>query len=1420
MKRLGFLLLLLTQSAASEPLANIFDVTPQQSPSASQRKQTPPLFEQSIIQSPVLRVRLNNETFDFKSTKTLQTQNKQRVWLGATNNKESLSLIQSDFGLSGHIRAKGKVWNLRKYGQDDYFFVQNKDIPELEQNDDVAALEAYQSSSNDSSAALTFERHSAMGFQDTNEIKILVYYSQYAKSQYPNIEDLIALEFEDTNAALAASNIDATVTAVALVEIEDSQQDDNLFDMREHLGAYQTLPSLRNKYAADLVHFFGSRIGFVCGKAWYAANRSGWSEDEYGYGVTSMNCFGNMTFAHEIGHNLGAKHDRYVEAGGDDYFNYGYSDVDNAFRTIMSYTNECSENGVNCNRINFFSNPDVLYAGEHPVGTAIDSDTPEHNALMINQTANIIANFRGVGAPIGLDGSYNDGNQQLELSWQPFEGADSYQIYHQYYDYYQCQLDQNENTLTLLDTVTEASATIDTSGLTQGNHCFFVKALKTIDWIDAQQVSVKSLTSTEHVTYIGQPSDHLSKLDNLVNELGEPNLSVNVTVDDPSLIEVNVLSASMSGQFSIQTQSTGNDVTLNIENNFALDGFAQIQVKYGADAVRHFWVISNGFENQAPAIDIVDAITVPQNGQATINYTITDELDEEFVHMSVLSSSNTVFDPRSIEIGNGELRIALDHELVRDGQIFISAFDGENLTSETVTVTTERTLFNEPIVPDSVVMYVQGMSPLKRRIPGLDIDGDSLSYSVSAQPSAGSVLVEDDQFTYYPNDNFSTDSFTMTVQDETSEEIHTVDINLEPLPEMAIPYRQNVLVDGDKAAFLTHRGDLYRWGFYHGQIIPTPELNSSGWVDFAMTGAFSILLKADGTLWYDGQSYRYPGDDGQTDYLPPTQLGTDRDWVALFGKPNFTAVFALKYDGSLWVLSHYWSLGNLPEQFSDQAAEDATPIQANALYHWKSVAPTGEIALMLDNQGQVWSAGETRFRSLMRPSREGYLSPIDSDIVGTDVFASAWRGFVNTEEGIYAWGDFNFLSDFIGRGEASNSSYFEASLVNTQQWQSVSLSDYGFIGVDNENKLFTSSTLSRPYLGKGPDGDHYLTQVGNDENWVVGYSSDTLNYAIDLTGQMYVAGEAEYSNGYVIGFGDNSDTSFDTFVPLTTIPADITGMTDFDGDRILAYIDTDDDNDGVIDSRDDAPDDDAIANDNDGDGIDDSIDPDDDNDGVPDVDDAFPLDPTEWEDTDNDGIGNNADQDDDNDGVADVDDLFPLDPTEWADFDMDGIGNNADPDDDNDGVNDDQDAFPYDASEWLDTDSDGIGNNADEDDDNDGVNDDEDAFPLDSTESVDTDNDGIGNNADPDDDNDGVEDGADAFPLDASETTDTDGDGIGNNADNDDDNDGVPDASDAYPLDPNRSERPSSNSDSGGGSMHSILLLLLGGLLLRRRSTR
>ncbi|SIR31742.1 thrombospondin type 3 repeat-containing protein [Maribacter ulvicola] len=260
-----------------------------------------------------------------------------------------------------------------------------------------------------------------------------------------------------------------------------------------------------------------------------------------------------------------------------------------------------------------------------------------------------------------------------------------------------------------------------------------------------------------------------------------------------------------------------------------------------------------------------------------------------------------------------------------------------------------------------------------------------------------------------------------------------------------------------------------------------------------------------------------------------------------------------------------------------------------------------------------------------------------------------------------------------------------------------------------------------------------------------------------------------------------------------------TDQIDTDNDGKGDMCDTDDDNDGTLDSEDAFPLDNTENTDTDGDGTGDNADTDDDNDGTLDSEDAFPLDNTEDTDTDGDGTGDNADTDDDNDGTLDSEDAFPLDNTEDTDTDGDGTGDNADTDDDNDGTLDSEDAFPLDNTEDTDTDGDGTGDNADTDDDNDGTLDSEDAFPLDNTEDTDTDGDGTGDNADTDDDNDGTLDSEDAFPLDNAEDTDTDGDGTGDNADTDDDNDGTLDSEDAFPLDPTE-DKDSDNDGIGDNS--------------------
>lgn len=159
-----------------------------------------------------------------------------------------------------------------------------------------------------------------------------------------------------------------------------------------------------------------------------------------------------------------------------------------------------------------------------------------------------------------------------------------------------------------------------------------------------------------------------------------------------------------------------------------------------------------------------------------------------------------------------------------------------------------------------------------------------------------------------------------------------------------------------------------------------------------------------------------------------------------------------------------------------------------------------------------------------------------------------------------------------------------------------------------------------------------------------------------------------------------------------------------------------------------------VIQDTDHDGIPNKEDTDDDGDGVEDTKDAYPLNGNEQYDSDGDGKGDNSDDDDDGDEVPDKFDEMPLDPNETLDTDKDKIGNIADTDDDGDSI--------------TDVDEENTGTDPlNIDTDKDGVNDKDDAFPLDPRETLDTDHDSIGNNMDIDDDNDGIPDKEDKYPL-------------------------------------------------------------------------
>ena len=151
-------------------------------------------------------------------------------------------------------------------------------------------------------------------------------------------------------------------------------------------GYMENVHALRDTHGADLVALFINNSAY-CGLAWLPTVPT----PDIGFSITAYNCaVGNKSFAHEVGHNMGAHHDpANADPSGPKPFNKGYVSPQLNWRTIMAYPGACS----GCARLNYFSNPKLSYNG-FAMGTA----GVANNAHVLNSTAKAIAAFRPTSA--------------------------------------------------------------------------------------------------------------------------------------------------------------------------------------------------------------------------------------------------------------------------------------------------------------------------------------------------------------------------------------------------------------------------------------------------------------------------------------------------------------------------------------------------------------------------------------------------------------------------------------------------------------------------------------------------------------------------------------------------------------------------------------------------------------------------------------------------------------------------------------------------------------------------------------------------------------------------------------------------------------------------------------------------------------
>ncbi len=153
-------------------------------------------------------------------------------------------------------------------------------------------------------------------------------------------------------------------------------------------GIIDHVHSLRNTYGADIVTLIGT--GYTshgaCGIGGLMSSVST-SFASSAFNVVDRTCaVGNLSYAHEVGHNQGLHHDPANASSTPSYpYAYGYQEPSGYFRTVLAYGG--------AQRVPHLSSPSIFYNG------LVTGTAGQDNARALGANVSTVAAFRSVGGP-------------------------------------------------------------------------------------------------------------------------------------------------------------------------------------------------------------------------------------------------------------------------------------------------------------------------------------------------------------------------------------------------------------------------------------------------------------------------------------------------------------------------------------------------------------------------------------------------------------------------------------------------------------------------------------------------------------------------------------------------------------------------------------------------------------------------------------------------------------------------------------------------------------------------------------------------------------------------------------------------------------------------------------------------------------
>ncbi len=348
-----------------------------------------------------------------------------RYWTGHLKESSSgtVSLVIRNGAMTGTVNTGETLFQIRHIRDGLHW------LSEVDPATYAPEIEPIEVSRSESDLPESFEAS-----DDGSKIDILVVYTPTARDKAGGttaIENLIDLAVVETNQSYANSGISQRLTLTDVQQVDYSEVGFNWSTTLTRLsgttdGHMDNVHGLRDAGCADAVVLIVGDTQW-CGMAYIMSSVSS-SFESLAFSLVSYTCAtGYYSFAHELGHNMGARHDWYVDNSKTPYaHSHGFVNAPDRWRTIMAYNTECSDSGPNCSRLQYWSNPIVSYGGD-PMGVAAGTSTTckEGNAapgcdadnhLTLDKTALTFANFRDSSLCTSTTSIFEDGFESGDTS--------------------------------------------------------------------------------------------------------------------------------------------------------------------------------------------------------------------------------------------------------------------------------------------------------------------------------------------------------------------------------------------------------------------------------------------------------------------------------------------------------------------------------------------------------------------------------------------------------------------------------------------------------------------------------------------------------------------------------------------------------------------------------------------------------------------------------------------------------------------------------------------------------------------------------------------------------------------------------------------------------------------------------------------